>query len=81
MGLTFEETRSYFWDLYKSWITNLQNRKLDNVQQNCIRDAFKKKKTSNLVTLSQLLFTHTHTRLKVTHFNSDKLVFLRPIYS
>ena len=40
-----------------------------------------KKKTSNSVTLSQLLFTHTHTRPKVTPFNSDKVVFLRPIHS
>ena len=38
-------------------------------------------KTSYLVTLSQLLFTHTHSRLKVTPFNSDKVVFLRPIHS
>ena len=40
-----------------------------------------KKKTSYLVTLSQLPFTHPLTRLIVTSFNSDKVVSLGPIHS
>ena len=53
------------------------NDTLAGVNKGCLQ----KIKTADLVTLSQLTFTHTPTRLLVTSFNSDKVVSLWPIHS